>query len=116
MEEEFKNNETIEYIFGKVERKVARLDLDFEEDDIYDEISSAIEAVNSRRHFTPTPSILVEDKYKDLVYKLCIAAMTKEGAEGQTSHSENGIARSYDSSDYPESMLRRIVPLARLRS
>lgn len=113
---EFRANQTVKSIHAKILRKLARLDLEFEDDDIYDEISNAFEAINSRRHFNPTPLILIEDKYKNLAYQLCIASMVKEGAEGETSHSENGISRGYDSSDYPESMLSRIVPLARLRS
>lgn len=116
MNEEFINNETVKYVYAKVSRKIERLGLDFEDDDIYDEIDNAFEAINSRRHFNPTPSILIEDKYKNLAYELCIASIVKEGAEGEMSHSENGISRAYDSSSYPESMLKRIVPLARLRS
>lgn len=116
MREGFAENETVIYVFTKVKRKVERLGLDFENDDIYSEIEDAFEAINSRRHFTPTPSILIEDKYKSLAYELCIASMVKEGAEGEKSHSENGINRAYDSSSYPESLLSRIVPLAKLRS
>lgn len=116
MDEEFTNNETVKFIYTKISRKIERLGLDFDDEDIYDEIDNAFEAINSRRHFNPTPSVLIEDKYKNLAYELCIASMVKEGAEGQTAHTENGIARGYDSSSYPESMLSRIVPLARLRS
>lgn len=116
MEEEFKNNAIVQYVYEKVKRKAKKLDLDFSDDDIYDEIDNAFEAINSRRHFNPTSSILIEDQYKNLACNLCISVMTKEGAEGETSHSENGITRAYDSSDYPASMLNRIVPLAKLRS
>lgn len=115
MNEEFTNNEVVKSLLTKIKRKLNRLDLEFSDEDIYDEIENAFEAINSRRHFNPTSSILIEDKYKNLAYELCIASMVKEGAEGETSHSENGINRSYDSSSYPESILRRIVPLARLR-
>lgn len=34
----------------------------------------------------------------------------KRGAEGQTSHSENGISRTYESADVPESLMRGITP------
>ena len=111
----FRENEVVRNIYSKISRKIERLGLEFEDDDIFDEISNAFEAINSRRHFNPTPSILIEDKYKNLAYQLCIVSMVKEGAEGEYSHSENGITRGYDSADYPESMLKRIVPLARLR-
>ena len=36
--------------------------------------------------------------------------LNKRGAEGQTSHSENGISRSYENADIPESMLKSIIP------
>lgn len=115
MENEFRENELVQSIYTKIQRKMTRLQLDFSDDDIYDEIENAFEAINSRRHFKPTPSILIEDKYKNLAYELCIVSMVKEGAEGEKSHSENGINRTYYGSDYPEDMLKRIVPLARLR-
>ena len=115
MENEFIENEIVQKISQKIKRKLARLELTFDDYDIYDEIENAFEAINSRRHFTPTPSILIEDKYINLAYELCIVSMVKEGAEGEKSHSENGINRTYNGSDYPEDMLKRIVPLARLR-
>ena len=36
--------------------------------------------------------------------------LNKRGAEGQTAHSENGISRSYESADIPESMLSEVTP------
>ena len=32
------------------------------------------------------------------------------GSEGQTSHTENGITRQYESADVPASMLKTITP------
>jgi hypothetical protein len=115
MDNEFKNNELVQYIYQKVFRKLQRLGIEFTSDDIYDEIDNAFEAINSRRHFNPTPSILIEDKYKNMAYELCIASMVKEGAEGEKTHAENGITRNYGSTSYPEDILKRIVPLARFR-
>lgn len=109
--DEFMNNESVMKIFEKVKRKIKRLDLDFSDEDIIDEIENSIEAINDRRHFTPTPSVLIEEKYKNLAYELCITSMVKEGAEGESSHSENGINRAYDNSE----LLSRIVPLAKLK-
>ena len=37
--------------------------------------------------------------------------LNKRGAEGQTGHSENGINRSYEKADLPESLLREITPI-----
>ena len=41
MGEEFKNNEIVENIFRKIKSKITRLDLDYTDDEIYDEIISA---------------------------------------------------------------------------
>lgn len=37
----------------------------------------------------------------------------KQGAEGQTFHSENDIGRAYESSYVPESMLDNIIPMVK---
>lgn len=34
----------------------------------------------------------------------------KRGGEGEVQHSENGISRTYESADVPESMLRHVIP------
>ena len=41
---------------------------------------------------------------------IAVYLLNKRGAEGQVSHSENGISRTYGDADVPESMLRGIVP------
>lgn len=82
-------------------------------DDAVDEIVDAISAVNERRRFIPNEEQLFEEKYNSLIVRLAICAIAKYGAEGQTSHSENGISRGYDGgSTYPKSLLQEIVPLA----
>lgn len=48
-----------------------------------------------------------------LIAQLASAVFNKEGVNGQTAHSENGIVRSYDSSGYPYDLVARIIPLAR---
>lgn len=40
--------------------------------------------------------------------------LNKRGAEGQTSHNENGIDRKYGSADVPEEYFRGIVPYAKV--
>ncbi len=82
-------------------------------DDALDEIIDAISAVNERRRFIPNEKQLFEEKYNSLIIRLSICAIAKYGAEGQTSHSENGISRGYDGgSTYPKALLQEIVPLA----
>ena len=46
-------------------------------------------------------------------YLQCVIAtylLNKRGAEGETSHSENGIARTYESASIPESFLSEVIP------
>lgn len=92
------------------------LDLMVSEEDLIDEIDDAIFAVNERRRFEATPENPFEAKYESLIVKLALASITKYGAEGESSHSENGISRKYDNAgEYPEALLSRIVPLAKAR-
>lgn len=113
---EFENNEQVKPIFEKLKRKLVARGFTVDDLDIYDEISSAIEAVNSRRRFEPTSNSLFESKYSNLITRLCITSISKWGAEGQTSHSENNVGRGYEKgSEYPESMLSEVVPLGKAR-
>lgn len=52
----------------------------------------------------------VPKKYHTLQCEIAAYLINKRGAEGQTSHSENGITRSYENADIPSSMLRSVTP------
>ena len=52
----------------------------------------------------------VPRRYGYLQCEIAAYLLNKRGAEGQTSHSENGISRTYESADVPESMLSEVVP------
>lgn len=52
----------------------------------------------------------VPTRYEILQCEIATYLLNKRGAEGQTGHSENGISRSYESADVPESMLKDITP------
>lgn len=76
------------------------------------EIKEAIAEINRCRRFTPTEKVLYDPKYEDMIIPLCISSLAKIGAEGQSSHSENGVVRNYGTDGkYPASMLRSIKPL-----
>ena len=49
-------------------------------------------------------------KYHYLQVEIAAYMLNKRGAEGQTSHTENGITRRYENGDVPSSMLKSIVP------
>lgn len=51
-------------------------------------------------------------KYHGVQVEIAAFMLNKRGAEGEKAHSENGITRSYESGDIPDSLLRRIVPMA----
>lgn len=78
------------------------------------EVREAIATINSCRRFVPTDDVLYPKKYESLIIPMCISALAKIGAEGQTSHSENGITRGYENGDkYPTSLLNKITPLVK---
>lgn len=52
----------------------------------------------------------VPRRYGYLQCEIAAYLLNKRGAEGEVAHSENGISRSYESADVPESMLRDVVP------
>ena len=78
------------------------------------ELKSAINTINNCRRFTPTDTVLYDKKYEDKILPLTIAGFMKNGAEGEVSHTENGIMRQYSGGGkYPEEMLADIVPLTK---
>lgn len=112
--QKYLENESIKNLSITLKRKATSRGFDISNDDAVDEIIDAIAAVNERRRFEPTETELYETKYNGLIVRMALCAISKYGAEGQTSHSENGVSRSYDGgSTYPKSMLQEIVPLAR---
>ena len=54
------------------------------------------------------------EKYSDIVLDIAVFLYNKQGAEGQTGHSENGISRSYEKAGIPESFVQDIIPVAKL--
>ena len=53
----------------------------------------------------------VPTRYDFLQCEIAAYLLNKRGAEGQTSQSENGISRTYESADVPESLLGAITPM-----
>ena len=87
-------------------------DNEFDDDYLEYEINRAIAAINRCRRFTPTSTKSYDEKYEYLIIPFCISAISKIGAEGQISHTENGVSRSYGSSmDYPRELVQQIIPL-----
>lgn len=52
----------------------------------------------------------VEPQYTELLYQCALALYNKEGAEFETSHTENGISRSWGSEGIPAELLAQVIP------
>ena len=52
----------------------------------------------------------VPRRYGVLQCEIATYLLNKRGAEGQTAHSENGVNRSYESADVPESLMSEVIP------
>ena len=70
----------------------------------------AEEKILSRLYPFEVAERTMPQKYEMLQLEIAAYLMNKRGAEGQLSHSENGISRSYESGDVPESMMKRVIP------
>lgn len=76
------------------------------------ELDMAKDVINDIRGFTPTDEQPIEDRYLNLQVNMTVEALSKYGAEGETSHSDNGVSRVYDNaSSYSNALLSRIIPL-----
>ena len=76
------------------------------------QLELAKEFINDRRGFTPTDERPIEEKYMGLQVLMAVEALSKQGAEGEKSHSDNGVNRSYENgSPYSDTLVNRIIPL-----
>ena len=58
------------------------------------------------------PDAPLESQYNDLQIQIAIFLYNKQGAEGEKSHDENGVNRSYENADIPDSLLKEVIPMA----
>lgn len=52
----------------------------------------------------------VPTKYHARACEIAVYLVNRRGAEGETSHSESGVSRSYESAGIPDSFLSGITP------
>lgn len=55
-------------------------------------------------------SYVVEPEYLNTQVKIAAELYSKNGAEGQTSHGENGVSRTYGKSEVSAGLLEQITP------
>jgi len=53
----------------------------------------------------------VPAKYVSVQLEVACFLLNKRGAEGEKAHSENGISRTYENANVPDSMLSSITPV-----
>lgn len=122
MEDEILDNEIIDTeieetpevdnnsLIARLERALLSRDIELPNTEtMEDEIENAKMAINDRRKVAFDTPIL--PTHEHILIELCIEAISKYGAEGEESHSENGISRSYDNaSPYSQATLYKIIP------
>lgn len=52
----------------------------------------------------------VPSRYGYLQCEIATYMLNKRGAEGEVTHNENGISRTYENADVPDSMLSEVIP------
>ena len=67
--------------------------------------------LNRRYPFGVPEGAKVPAAYEHIQLQIAVELFSKRGAEGQISHNENGINRTYEAADVSPSLLRRIVPV-----
>lgn len=55
----------------------------------------------------------VEKKYLNSQLAIAIEIYNKRGVEGQTSHTENGLSRVYETGDISKTVISRITPVVK---
>lgn len=67
--------------------------------------------LNKRYPFGPPETATVPKKYEYVQLEIALELYAKIGIEGQTSHSESGISRHYETGSVSRSLLSRIMPV-----
>lgn len=99
---------------AQIDRLKTRLNVSGEtEDDILTELlATASDIIMSVRHpYGDWPDEL-EPRYLGLQVRIAVDLYNKQGAEGETSHSENGVSRTYGAENVSSDLIAEITPKA----
>ena len=77
-------------------------------------IEYAINGCHFPYHFSEENKVADLNRGKNALAMACVDIYSKAGAEGQTSHSENGVSRSYDSSWITFNLFENLPNYARI--
>ncbi len=67
--------------------------------------------LNRRYPFGVPEGASLSPMHEQIQLRIVVELFGKMGAEGQLSHSENGITRSWEAGDVSASLLRHIIPV-----
>ena len=110
----FENNEKVQILVDRLITKAAARELSITSEIAEDEIEEALLEYYNDRHYTPTKDEPYEDIYAGIIVQLALSSISKAGAEGEVSHREGGVSRTYDSAtNYPLKLTQKIVPLVK---
>ena len=68
--------------------------------------------LNRRYPFGPPEGATLSPLQEQIQLRVAVELFAKMGAEGQLSHQENGVMRTYEAADVSPSLLRLITPCA----
>lgn len=77
-------------------------------------INRAIRKVCTKRYpygYTEKEKETAVERYRDMIFEAAVYYWAKQGADGENSHSENGISRSYQSE---EELYFDVVPMVKV--
>ena len=103
-------------IYDLIDRVKLRLGIssgDRSDDDLIEELLNSAESAILARRFPfgyDEETTVLPVAFDDLKVRIAIDLFNKIGAEGQLSHSENGVQRTYESSWISESLLQEVTP------
>lgn len=105
----------------QMERLKLQLPSDVEDLLLLDLLESAKSTILERRYpygsfpvDETTGETLLDVRYNNTQIQIAVYLYNKRGVEGQTSHSESGISRGYESGGIPESLMQGVVPLVKV--
>ena len=75
-------------------------------------LSLAGEKICRRAYPFDPDNTIVPRQYAGLQVEIAVYLLNKRGGEGEIRHGENGVDRSYENGDVPDSLMRQIVPVA----
>lgn len=111
---DFVKNKQLKNLVSKLAGMAKSRDLFINQIDLELELQNALFEYYNDRHFTPTDEEPYEVIYEGIILQLALSSIAKMGAEGENYHSEGGVIRTYDNaSNYPLSLTRKIIPLAK---